>query len=283
LPERTAHLQERPEFTFLRHNVSTPMEITEPAEWIIHGACIASPSRYRQAPLETIDVNVNGTRHMLDYARRGARSMLFMSTSEVYGDPDSASVPTPETYVGRVAFTGPRACYDESKRLGETLCTIYHRNFGIPVKMIRPFNVYGPGQRLDDKRLLPDMISAALEGRNLVLHSDGSATRSFCYLRDEIRGIVRVLFAGQDGVPVNVGDDREITVRELAETVARQADPPQPKVLFDESTDPDYLVDNPQRRCPDLTRLRGLKGWQPTVALDEGIARTLKSYRDAPP
>lgn len=277
LPDRIAHLQDRGDFTFFDHDIIHPLELETPADWIIHGACIASPPRYRAAPLETIDVNVTGTRHLLDYARQGIRSMLFMSTSEVYGNPDPAFIPTPETYEGRVSCTGPRACYDESKRLGETLCVIYHDKYDVPVKMIRPFNVYGPGQRLDDGRLLPDMISAALEGRDLVLYSDGRATRSFCYFRDEIRGMLRVMLSGENGAPYNVGNDTEITVLELAETVARLA-PVEVSVRFEKHDEAAYLVDNPQRRCPDITRIGGLGGWRPQVPLEEGVTRTLRSY-----
>jgi dTDP-glucose 4,6-dehydratase/UDP-glucuronate decarboxylase len=167
-------------------------------------------------------------------------------------------VPTRESYHGNVSSLGARACYDESKRLGETLCTTYFRLHATPVKTVRPFNVYGPGQRLDDKRILPDLMSAALAGGPLVLLSDGRATRSFCYASDAARAMLLVLLSEADGEAFNVGNDREISIAELAELVADAAAPPRPAVEHRASADRDYLTDNPQRRCPDLTKLRVL-------------------------
>src|SRR5581483_6000323 len=179
-------------------------------------------------PLETIDVNVTGTRRLLDLARdTGCRAMLYLSTSEVYGDPDAASIPTPEEYRGLVSCTGPRACYDESKRLAEALCQIYARRYGVRVVTVRPFNVYGPGQRLDDGRIVPDLIGAALRRRPLVLFSDGRASRAFCYVSDAVRAIWLVLLGGAPGSVFNVGNDEcEISIAALAEAVRRAAGPP---------------------------------------------------------
>jgi dTDP-glucose 4,6-dehydratase/UDP-glucuronate decarboxylase len=249
-------------------------------DWIIHGASIASPPVYRRLPLETIDVNVNGTRHMLDLLRRDGRGMLLMSTSEIYGDPDPGHIPTAEDYRGFVSCTGPRACYDESKRLAETLAMTYYRLYGSPVKIIRPFNVYGPGQRLDDGRIIPTVISAALHRRPIVLYSDGRATRSFCYVRDAIRSMLLVLVSSAAGEAFNVGNDEEISIGELARIAANLNGPPELPIHFETSADRDYLCDNPQRRCPDLTKLRQLGGWEPPVRVREGLSRTLESYRD---
>lgn len=281
LLERIDHLQGRSDIHLVRHDVRDAFEPDEPVHWIIHGASIASPTFYRRFPLETIDVNVNGTRHMLELARYGVQSMLFLSTSEIYGDPDPAFIPTPERYRGNVSCTGPRACYDESKRLAETLCITYHRLYSTPVKIGRPFNIYGPGQRLDDGRVIPDLMSAALRRQPLVLYSDGRATRSFCYVRDAVRGMLYVLLSEANGEAFNIGNDTEETsITTLAELMSEVAAPPRLPIEYRVSRDPHYLTDNPQRRCPDLTKLRSLAPWRPEVSLTEGLARTLRSYRE---
>ncbi len=281
LPERIEHLGGRKDIQFLQHDVTLPFPVEGPFEWIVHGAGIASPTFYRRFPLETIDVNVAGLRNCLDLTREGTQGVLSMSTSEIYGDPDPKSVPTSEDYRGFVSCTGPRACYDESKRLGETLCVAYHRLYGIPVKMIRPFNVYGPGQRLDDRRILPDLMAGALAGGPLVLLSDGKATRAFCYIRDEIRGMLYALMTAPAGEAYNVGNDRtEVTIRQLAEVVCKVARPQPLTVELRRSEEADYLTDNPQRRCPDITKLTACTPWRPQVDLEEGVARTLRSYRE---
>jgi dTDP-glucose 4,6-dehydratase len=281
LPERISWATGRPDIALHHCDVSKQWDPGERIDWIIHAASIASPPLYRRFPLETIDVNVNGTRRMLDLLRKDGRGMLFMSSSEIYGDPDPLHIPTAEDYRGFVSCTGPRACYDESKRLGETLATTYHRLYGSPVKMVRPFNVYGPGQRLDDGRILPDLMSAAFHRRPIVLYSDGRATRSFCYIRDAIRGMLLILLIGASGEAFNVGNDEEISIRDLAEIVSRLDGSPHLPIRFETSEDRDYLSDNPQRRCPDLTKLKTLGGWKPEVKVREGLARTLHSYREA--
>ena len=282
---RLAHLAGRSDVRFVHQDVSAALDPGEPVDWIIHGASIASPTFYRRYPLETIDANVTGTRRVLDLAREGARSVLYLSTSEVYGDPDPAFIPTPEEYRGNVSCTGPRACYDESKRLAETLCVTYHQLYGTPVKIARPFNVYGPRQRLDDRRIIPDLMQGALERRPLVLYSDGRATRAFCYISDAARAFWRLLLSDASGEAFNVGNDEETSIRALADRLASAAlavlGPPAPPVTFQVSDDQNYLTDNPQRRCPDLSKLRGRFPWQPRMPLTEGLARTLRSYAEA--
>lgn len=279
---RLGHLADDPNVRFVQHDVTQPLEIDEHVDWIIHGASIASPPFYRQYPLETIDANVGGTRRMLDLARaHGARGVLCLSSSEIYGDPIASAIPTPETYQGNVSCTGPRACYDESKRLSETLCATYARLYGTPVKVVRPFNVYGPGQRLDDGRIIPDVMSAALERRPIVLYSDGRATRAFCYVSDAIRAIWHVLVSGPAGEAYNIGNDAaETSVLQLAQTLREVAGPPTLEIEMRVSRDAHYLTDNPQRRCPDLTKLRKLSGYQPKIPLAEGLERTLRSYQE---
>lgn len=285
LPTRLAHLEGRPNFTFIRHDVSEPLALSERVDWIVHGASIASPPFYRQYPLETIRANVDGTRHMLELAEEhGVRGVIVMSTSEIYGDPEPHAIPTPENYRGFVSSTGPRACYDESKRLAETLSVTFHRLFGTPVKLIRPFNVYGPGLRIDDRRVLPDMISCVLEDRPIELLSDGSPTRSFCYVSDAVALMLRVLTSDIAGEPINVGNDEvEISMFDLAQLVARVGsnvlERPAIPVVKKRSEEADYLVDNPQRRCPDLTFARSrFPRWKPKVTLEDGVKRLLRHY-----
>jgi UDP-glucuronate decarboxylase len=264
----------------IAHDVVKPLELEESVDWIIHGASIASPPIYRRFPLETIDVNVSGTRHALERARTdGCRGILHISSSEVYGDPDPAFVPTNEEYVGRVSFIGPRACYDESKRLSETLCMTFRRLYDLPVKIVRPFNVYGPGQRLDDGRIMPDVIGALVRREPISLFSDGRATRAFCYVTDAIRALWLVLLRGEGGEIFNVGnDEEEISIADLAARAANVGGPPPLPVVFAASDDSDYLSDNPQRRCPDLAKLRSSFPWQPQVPLASGLERTYRSY-----
>lgn len=277
-PARLSHLLGRQWLSLRSGDVARPLVPEVDAQWIIHCASIGSPSIYRANPLETIAANVQGTWNMLDLARKGAHGMLSFSSSEVYGDP--LVVPTPETYNGNVSFTGPRACYDESKRLGETLCATYFRLHRVPVKVIRPFNVYGPGQRLDDGRIIPDLARAALAGGPLVLYSDGAATRSFCYVSDFAEACLMLLVMPEaDGEAFNVGNAEEVSIADAARIMAAAAASPPLSVLFETSPEAAYLVDNPQRRCPDLTKLNRMTGFTARVMLKEGFSRTLRSYR----
>lgn len=272
-----------------QHDITQPLppEIA-PHDYFIHAASIASPTFYRRCPIETMDANVNGLRHLLDRtADQNAlghpiRGLLFFSSSEIYGDPDPEHIPTPETYRGNVSCTGPRACYDESKRYGETLCVNFARQRGVPVKVARPFNNYGPGLKITDRRVLPDLARDIFASRDLVLHSDGTARRTFCYVADAIVGYFKILVRGTPGEAYNIGvDDPEISVRELAELtaiIARELLGYEGRVVHTPSADPDYLVDNPSRRCPDIQKARQQLGYNPLVALDEGIRRSLLWY-----
>ncbi len=270
---RLSHLMGQPNVELRDQDAST-LELAEPFDVIVHGASIASPVAYRQMPLRTLEVNALGTWALLRAcAARPPRSFVLLSTSEVYGDPDPAHVPTPESYPGCASFTGPRACYDESKRFAETLSLTYFRTYGTPVRIVRPFNVYGPGLRRDDGRVVPSLVDAAQREQDLVLHSDGTPRRSFCYVSDFIVSLLRVIARGADGEAYNVGDDREeISMRDLAERIRRVTRAPG-RVIVRESDDPDYLVDNPQRRCPDLAKLRALGGAMPCVSIEDGLGR----------
>lgn len=279
---RLAHLDGRPDVEFVRADV-TSVSVDRPVDYIVHGASIASPAWYRRHPLETIDANVAGTRRLLDLARdHDVEGFLYLSSSEIYGDPPPEHVPTNEEYWGNVSPTGPRAPYDESKRLAETLCMTYHRLYGVPIKIVRPFNVYGPGLRLDDGRIVPDLVRDALEGRSVTLHSDGNATRSFCYVADFAAAALLLLVHGRAGEAYNVGNDEEVSIREVAELVASLAGDGL-EVLYVPSDDPDYLTDNPGRRCPDLRKTTSTIDWSPMVPLREGLQRTLDFYREGWP
>jgi len=273
-----------------KHDVTKPIpEALEDAAWIIHGASIASPTYYRKHPLETIDANVNGLRRMLDYAAERLRAepgsikgMLFFSTSEIYGDPPAADIPTPETFRGYVSCTGPRACYDESKRLGETLCVTFAQQFGVPVAIARPFNNYGPGLKIADGRVLPDFARDALAGRDIVMRSDGSPTRTFCYVADAVVGYLKVLTRGRPGEPYNIGiESPEISMRQLAELVVKLGHELwgyRGRVVHEPSPESAYLTDNPNRRCPVIAKARAELGYDPEIGVEEGVRRALTWY-----
>ena len=250
--------------------------------FFVHLASIASPVYYREFPLETLMTNVYGTKNVLDLAKKySAQGCLLMSTSEIYGNPSKDAVPTNENYRGNVAYAGPRACYDESKRVLETLAWIYQNKVKIPVSVVRPFNVYGPGMRLDDGRIIPDLISSVLTNTDMKIYSDGGPTRSYCYVSDSIFFMLAALFSSKSNPVVNIGADLiETSVSELANIVAAagKAVGWRGNLNFPSSSDPEYLVDNPQRRMPDLTRLRSLVGDFENISLDVGIERMISHY-----
>ena len=256
------------------------------ADFVIHMASIASPVFYRQHPIETMDANVGGLRKLLDYyCGRPLRGFAFFSSSEVYGDPAPEWIPTPESYRGNVDCQGPRACYDEAKRLGETLCYLFSRQYGMPITVIRSFNNYGPGMRFDDARIAADFTDAVLKNRDIRIFSDGSPTRSFCYVSDATAGYLKcLLHAGEGFETYNIGNDGpEISVREMAERF-RQAGEElfaySGGIHFAVHEDPAYLKNNPNRRCPSIQKAREKLGYQPMTPLDAGLRRTLLSARE---
>ena len=281
-PDWLAPFKRRPDFRVASQNIIKPRRLPA-ADFIIHAASIASPIYYRRHPLETMDANVIGLRNLLDHAAaRTVESFLFFSSSEIYGDPNAANIPTPETYRGNVSCTGPRACYDESKRYGETLCVNFHQVHRVPVKIVRPFNNYGPGLKITDRRVLPDFFRDVLAGRDIALLSDGRATRTFCYISDAITGYLLALLSAHNGESFNIGSDApEISMHDLAKMVIAVAGGGL-RVVRRKSEDQRYLADNPQRRCPDLAKSRSLLGYTPRVGLPEGLERTWNYYRDHP-
>lgn len=295
VPDWLKAIESNPNLTLATHDITNPLpEDMGDHDYIIHAASIASPIYYRKHPIETMDANVGGLRHMLEYALKQAaegkplKGFLFYSTSEIYGDPTPENIPTPETYRGNVSCTGPRACYDESKRYGETLCVVFAQRYDLPITIARPFNNYGPGLKITDRRVLPDFARDIFAGRNIVMLSDGAPTRTFCYVADAICGYYKILVNGKPGEAYNIGiEEPEISMANLAErvtTIAKAEFGYTGKVVFKVSDDKDYLTDNPNRRCPVIAKARSEIGYDPEISVEDGLRRTLIWYsgnRDA--
>ncbi|MCH3942530.1 MAG: NAD-dependent epimerase/dehydratase family protein [Atopobiaceae bacterium] len=266
------------------HDKLSDIQGASAADLIIHMASIASPMFYRTYPIETLDANIWGLRALLDtYVKKPIKGLLFFSSSETYGDPDAEHVPTNEEYRGSVSFTGPRACYDESKRFGETMCMLYAKQYDMPIGVARPFNNYGPGMRINDKRVVADFANDVVNGKDIVILSNGTPTRTFCYIADAITGYLKVLLHGTYDY-FNIGIDKpEISMVELANIYAeagKQLFGYQGEVKFATSEDPAYLTNNPQRRCPDITKARTVLGYDPKVHVNEGVGRFLQFIKE---
>ena len=267
-----AHLRDDA-FSFLHHDVSEPIAIDEPLDFVYHLAALASPIDYMRLPLHSLKTGSYGTHHALGVAKWKRARFLLASTSEVYGDPEVH--PQPETYWGNVNPIGPRGVYDEAKRYAEALTMAYHRQQGVDTSIVRIFNTYGPKMRPNDGRAIPNFLSQALAEKPLTVYGDGSQTRSFCYVDDLIRGLVLLAESGEH-LPVNVGNPGEYTILQLAEAILAATGSPS-QILYEA-----LPVDDPQVRQPDITRARQILGWQPEIELDEGLRRTLASLeRDA--
>lgn len=278
IPDRIEHLKGNQNIDMRMLDISKDIDISDNIDYIIHAASIASPTFYRKYPIETIETNVLG---LMNLARIGivkkVKSMLFFSTSEIYGNPSVDNIPTKEDYNGNVSCTGPRACYDESKRLGETLCVNYYQQYALPAKVVRPFNIYGPGLRIDDKRVIPDFFNDAINKDKITMLSCGTPTRSFCYISDAVTGFVSALLSDCNGQAFNIGnDEKEISMRDLAVEVSEIVG--NVKLDFAQSEDEKYLIDNPQRRCPDLSKSKNILGYNPKICLREGLEKLYTWY-----
>ena len=260
------HLHNSDEFLFVNHDVTAPFFIDERIDFVFHLASPASPIDYLRLPLHTLKVGSYGTHNMLGLAKFKRARFLIASTSEVYGDPQVH--PQPETYWGHVNPIGPRGVYDEAKRYAEALVMAYHRQQGVDTSIARIFNTYGPRMRPHDGRAIPTFVRQALENKPLTVFGDGSQTRSFCYVDDEIRGLYLLATSGEH-LPVNIGNPHEMTLLELAEAVVRVTGS-KSEIVFEA-----LPVDDPQVRQPDITRARQVLGWEPEVELDEGLKRLL--------
>jgi dTDP-glucose 4,6-dehydratase/UDP-glucuronate decarboxylase len=265
------HLRAVDGFSVIDCDVSHAPQVD--ADLILHLASPASPVHYKEFPIETMLANSAGTYRLLDVAKAANARFVLASTSEVYGDP--LEHPQKETYWGNVNPIGPRACYDESKRFGEALTFEYRRKLGVNASVVRIFNTYGPRMNIDDGRVVPAFISAALDEQPMPLHGDGTQTRSFCYVEDLVAGLLLVALDGEaDGEVFNLGNPHEVTMRELAAVIGRLMG-----VGADNVERLPRGADDPERRRPDITKMRSRYGWEPRIDLEEGMRRTIEYFR----
>jgi len=269
-PANIAHLEGRPDFEFVRHDVTTTIEIDGPVDGVLHFASPASPIDYLELPIQTLKVGSLGTHKALGVAKAKGARFLLASTSEVYGDP--LVHPQNESYWGNVNPIGPRGVYDEAKRFAEAMTMAYHRAHGVDTRIVRIFNTYGPRMRPQDGRVVSNFIVQALKGEPLTVYGNGSQTRSFCYVDDLVEGILRLFERGTSD-PTNIGNPTEYTVRQLAEAVLRLTGCTCPIV------ERPLPVDDPKVRQPDISRARATLGWEPKVPLEQGLLRTIEYFR----
>ena len=269
-----AEVPDLPNVEFIQHDVIQPFKWDRPLDYVIHAAGIASPFYYRAYPLETLEVAITGTRRMLELAANHDARLTFFSSSEIYGDPDPKHVPIAESYRGNVSCQGPRACYDESKRVGETLCYIFNGLNGTHTNTIRPFNIFGPGMQETDYRVLPNFASRIKGGLPLHVYGTGNQTRTFCYITDAILGFLLVVLKGVAGEAYNIGNpEPEISMLDLVQRIRKVSSR---KVSYDVVEYPDsYPADEPNRRAPDIRKARLQLNYSPKISLDEGLKRFL--------
>ncbi len=285
-PQWMERIRQNPLFDLRELDIITcDLSFAKKADIIFHMASLASPIYYRLHPIETIDADVAGLRRLLDFFKeRLLKGFLFYSSSEIYGDPEPSKIPTPESYFGNVNTCGPRACYDESKRFGETLCYNYARQYGIPVTVVRPFNNFGPGMRINDQRVVADFAKAIIDNEDIVLYSDGKPTRTFDYIPDATVGYIKCAVFGAFDI-FNIGaDGPELTILQLArlyQEIGRERHSYTGKISFKTHTDQEYLTDNPNRRCPDITKAKRLLQYEPQVHIKEGIQRYLQYLKES--
>jgi dTDP-glucose 4,6-dehydratase len=264
-----AHLANRP-FTFIKHDVTNYIYIEGPVHYVLHWASPASPIDYLELPIPTLKVGALGTHKALGLAKAKHARFVLASTSEVYGDP--LEHPQKETYWGNVNPVGPRGVYDEAKRFAEAMTMAYHRYHGVDTKIVRIFNTYGPRMRVNDGRAVPAFMSQALRNEDVTVFGDGRQTRSFTYITDLVDGIIRLMLSKEND-PVNIGNPREMTIRDIAETIIRMTGSKSTIVSKPLPTD------DPKQRRPDITRARTLLNWQPKVELEQGLAKTIDYFR----
>jgi len=266
-------------FDISSDDLSTIPEL-ENVSYVIHAASIASPTYYRKYPIETLNANVWGLKKLLDLYRnsKNLKGFLYFSSSEIYGDPSWDNIPTHEEYRGNVSCHGPRACYDESKRFCETLCWVYSEQYGMPLTVARPFNNYGPGMNIHDLRLPADFAKSVIEGHDLEILSDGSPTRTFCYISDAVTGYLLCLLHGKYNY-FNIGNSSpEISVNDFAKIFCKNSLDIfgfEISAKFQKSRDPNYLKDNPNRRCPDVSKALDILGFEAKVSVEDGVSRYL--------
>ena len=273
-PANVSAFQANERFEYRKQDVSIAYDVREDLDYVLHFASPASPPDYYRLPIETLLVGSSGTYHALQLAERKGAKFLLASTSECYGDPEVS--PQPETYWGRVNSIGPRSVYDEAKRYAEALTMAFHRSRGVDTRIVRIFNTYGPRMRLNDGRALPNFLYQALTGKPITVYGDGLQTRSFCYVSDLIEGIWR-LMQSNEHFPVNIGNPQEITILEFAERIKSLVGSDVP-IVFEP-----LPQDDPKQRRPDISKAHKLLGWEPRVALKDGLDTTLAYFRQALP
>jgi len=267
--ENLQHLSSNKKFSLVVADICEPIMLRGKFDLVLNFASPASPKKYLAMPLETLRVGSLGTQNAVDLAKRDDARLIMASTSEVYGDPTVS--PQSETYFGNVNPLGVRSCYDEAKRFSEALLMAHQRNSRLDVGIVRIFNTYGPRLDPDDGRVVSTMISQALGGQDLTVHGDGTQTRSFCYVDDLVRGVVAMGDSNEIG-PINIGNNQEISVLELAKVVLKLANS-KSKIVFTSSMD-----DDPQQRCPDLSLATSKLAWSPQVSLNDGLTRTIEWF-----
>lgn len=260
------HLLARQAFVFHNYDVTNYLGVDGPVDFVMHLASPASPIDYARHPIHTLKVGAMGTMNCLGLAKAKGAGFFISSTSEVYGDP--LVHPQPESYWGNVNPIGPRGVYDEAKRYAEAMAFAYHRTWDIPIRVVRIFNTHGPRMRRNDGRAVPSFIDQCLAGKPITVHGDGSQTRSLCYVDDLIEGFIRLLAYQGPAQPINIGNPGEATVLKIAQII-KQTLNSDSEIVFEPRP-----VDDPQNRCPDLTRARDLLGWEPEVSLEDGLRRT---------
>ncbi len=265
-------------FKFIKKDVSKKFDVNTNIDIIIHAAGIASPFYYRKKPIETLDVAINGTRNLLEFAKKQNAKFIFFSSSEIYGDPDKYNVPTKETYRGNVSSMGPRACYDESKRLGETLCYIFNKYYRLHTNIIRPFNIYGPGMGQKDYRIFPNFISNILNKKKLNIYGSGNQTRTYCYISDAMEGFIRVMCLGKSGNAYNIGNNKpEVSVKDIFKILKKMNKDVKAKFINHPKS---YPNDEPQRRCPDINKAKKDLKYKTKVNLEKGLKQFLDWAKD---
>ncbi|HTS26162.1 MAG TPA: UDP-glucuronic acid decarboxylase family protein [Bryobacteraceae bacterium] len=269
-PRNLAHLVGKPHFSFEQRDITRPFVVEGAVDCVVNLASPASPKDYLEHPIETLDVGSAGTRRMLELALEKCARFLLSSTSECYGDP--LVHPQVETYWGNVNPVGPRSCYDESKRFAEAITMAYHRKHGVRTNIARIFNTYGPRMKLNDGRVVPTFLDCALRGDPITVFGDGSQTRSFCYVSDLVDGLCR-LMQSDERYPVNLGNPHEMTILEFAE-YTRRLTGTKSEIVFHP-----LPQDDPQQRKPDIGKARALLGWEPAVALEQGMRLTVEYFR----
>jgi UDP-glucuronate decarboxylase len=278
--ERFAFYQERSDLRFITQDVSVPVNIQESVDYIIHAASQASPKYYGVDPVGTLSANILGTYNLLELAReKKSKGFLFFSSGEVYGEVSEKNIPTSETGYGYVDPLNVRSCYAESKRMAENMCVSWFHQHKVPIKIVRPFHTYGPGMRLDDGRVFADFVSNVVSCTDIEMHSDGRATRAFCYLTDATIGFFKVLLNGNNGEAYNVGNSNcEISIRDLAYLLANLFPEKGIHVIINKNVQQKgYLQSKIMRNCPDINKMRNL-GWEPKVGLQDGFKKTIQNY-----